>query len=160
MTKKVRAAHSHKKDTMLNRMQELIDIEHMFQSLFEHNPAPVWLKWVRHDHLLMGFVNAAYTKATGISLEAYKGERDKVLWGDTAGEGFNEADLAVIRKRTPVRIAELAENPLSGEMEYWVGWKWPYIVRGKVVGVWGRALPIRQEVYEEHEELIQKLLRG
>ena len=80
--------------------------------------------------------------------------------GDTAGEGFNEADLAVIRKRTPVRIAELAENPLSGEMEYWVGWKWPYIVRGKVVGVWGRALPIRQEVYEEHEELIQKLLRG
>ena len=142
----------HDLDTVLKRLQHLIDTEDRYQSLFDENPRPIWLKWVTPGALLMGKVNAAYTRATGITVRAYSGETDKTLWGDD--QTFNEADKEVINTRMRVKIAERANNPLTHKPEVWVGWKWPYIVRGKVVGIWGEAIPVPVEVYDEFRDLI------
>lgn len=145
-----------KSDHILERIQDLADAEDQFDSYFNGNPRPSWLKWVRGERLAIAYVNAAYTRETGISVAAYKGREDRTLWGDA--QDFGEADRTVVQKRRPVRITELAPNPLTGRDQYWIGWKWPYIVRGSVVGVWGSAVPVDREFYDKHKDTISEFL--
>lgn len=137
---------------VLERLDHLRKSEQLFHGAWEDNPRPCWYKWVRGGQLVMGRVNAAYTQATGITVEAYKGEEDDSLWHGK--HAFNEADREVVRSRVRVKIAELATNPLTGKVQYWVGWKWPQIERGEVVGIWGEAISVPQEIYDEFRELI------
>ncbi len=143
-------------DMVLDRVQHLLDTEDQHSSYFDENPWPSWLKWVSKGAMLMGRVNAAYTRATGITVRAYAGETDQAVWGDEVA--FNEYDREVIQKRVKIPIAEHAKNPMTGELQVWVGWKWPYIVRGQVVGVWGKAVPVPKALYDNYEELIEFII--
>ena len=114
------------------------------------NPVPSWHKTiVDGDKLVMDLVNPAYTAYTGISADAYRGQKDSALWSREASDRFNGNDLEVRRTRNRVAIAEPADNPVTGVPEVWVGWKWPrFDSEGKVIGIWGKAIPYPRALWD------------
>ena len=140
-----------RKNILLQRVEELLEIEKRFITVFYSNPVPTWCKFLtKDDRLLMGLVNPAYTHATSISVAAYVGRSDSVIWTMGEPEEFNKVDRAVIRTGTPRRIAEKAINPKTGKTQYWVGWKWPHMYNNKIVGVVGSAEPFNETFWNQH----------
>lgn len=128
------------KDILLRRVDELLEIERRFNIVFGAHPVPTWFKFLTEDHrLVMGMVNAAYTRATGISVTSYSGRPDEAVWASGESQEFDKVDRLVIRTGTAHRIAERAVNPRTKKVQYWVGWKWPYIYDKNVIGVVGCA---------------------
>jgi PAS domain-containing protein len=148
-----------RKELFLRRLDKLIEQERKFQSKINDNPFPSWLKLVVDGLLVMDFVNASYTRLTGISSPTYRGETDRRIWGSGVGEEFGEYDRLVLETKMPVQSNEHAINPLTGIEQVWVGWKFPYMIDGAVAGVWGQAIPVRADVFEENKEFITSLFK-
>lgn len=149
-----------RRNLLIHRVEELLEIERRFNSKFGTNPVPAWLKFVTKDsHLVMGMVNAAYTAATGISVTAYMGRPDHAIWTPGEAESFGAADKHVLKTGTAHRIAEKATNPRTGKDQYWVGWKWPYVYQDKIIGIWGMAEPYPDYFWDTFGADILKALK-
>ena len=129
------------KDPIEGRIKKLLETEALYKSLFYDCPVPCWHKEYdkRSDRFFMDTVNEAYTEATGISVEAYEGQPDPMLWEDETAGIFFKNDLHVIKTRVVLPIEELLNNPKTGTPQFAVGWKWPHIVGRRIVGIWGMA---------------------
>lgn len=145
---------------LISRVEELLDIERKFNSLFHVNPVPAWLKFrTKNEQLVMGLVNVAYTEMTGITVHAYAGRSDKEIWNTGAAEGFLENEKHIIRTGIPRRIVERAVNLKTGQTQYWVGWKWPFVHQGNLIGIWGQAEPYPEEFWKRSGEEILAALK-
>lgn len=145
---------------LISRVEELLEIERKFHSLFHVNPVPAWLKFItQDDQLVMGLVNASYTEVTGISVNAYLGRHDKDIWNVGTAEEFLESEKHIIRTGISRRIVEKAVNLRTGRVQYWVGWKWPCVHQGTMIGVWGQAEPYPEEFWKRSGEEILSALK-
>ena len=145
---------------LITRVEELLEVERKFHSLFHVNPVPAWLKFITQDgQLVMGMVNTAYTNLTGISVNAYAGRKDKDIW--TVGEAteFLETEKLILKTGIPKRIIERAINLRTGHPQYWLGWKWPCVHQGEVIGIWGQAEPYPEEFWKRSGEEILTALK-
>lgn len=131
------------------KLKKLINDHRQMDSFFD-GPVPCWLKL--HDPSTQTFtmerINEGYEDATGISRAAYKGQDDRAVWLDKSAEVFRKNDLHVTKTRHTIQVEELCQNPQTGTAQYAVGWKWPYILRGTVRGVWGMANLWEKEYWE------------
>jgi hypothetical protein len=144
-----------RKNILLERVEELLEVERRFNTIFGAHPVPTWIKFLtKDDRLVMGMVNASYTLATGISVTAYLGKPDNAVWVAGEPEEFNVNDRAVIRTGMPQRTAEKAVNPRTKKVQIWVGWKWPYIYHGRVIGVVGCAEGFNEDFWRDHGEAV------
>ena len=143
----------------LDRIDKLIEAERERSSFFYDNQFPCWLKIIQGDRLIMDKVNAAYTRETGVTPSAYLGEEDHKVWGPHTGEHFNEFDKIVVETKGPVQSIEFATNPLNGLEQVWIGWKWPYFYKGEIVGIWGCAIPVLKEVYDNNMPIFDYLMK-
>lgn len=148
-----------RKNILLKRVEELLEVERRFHTLFGANPVPTWFKFrTKEDRLVMGMVNAAYTRATGISVTAYVGRPDDAIWTTGEPEEFSTIDRHVIRTGSPSRIAEKAINPKNKKTQYWVGWKWPYVYQKEIIGVVGSAESFTEEFWVQHGAAVLKAI--
>lgn len=149
------------KNLLIARVEELLEIERRYRSVFLQHPVPFWIKFLtQEDRLVMGIVNTAYTEATGISVNAYHGRPDNVVWITGESEEFSVVDRLVLRTGTQHQIAEKGINPRTKKVQYWVGWKWPYVYQQKVIAVVGQAQPYPEEFWLTHGELILTAQKG
>jgi len=121
------------------RIAHLLLIEELFESYFHYNPVASWHKVYdsTRQAFYMDSVNDAYAAHTGLQPDAYEGQQDDRLWEKDAAEEFYRNDMEVVRHRSVLPIAERGTNPLTGVEEVFLGWKWPHVKDGVVVGVWG-----------------------
>lgn len=138
------------KDPVENRIKELIEMEREFYSLFEDAPVPMWHKVYdsKSKRFFMDKVNDAYTDATGITPQAYRGQSDDAVWEDETAGVFYKNDAHVILVRHMLQIEELVLNPSTQTAQYAIGYKWPHIVGRKVLGIWGMANLFEKDVWE------------
>ena len=144
-------------DLIHRRITQLMYAEKRLISVWEDSSTPKWLKWYYEGKLFMGRVNKAYTRATGISLPAYRGEPDSKLWGNEAGEMLNDNDQEVINSRLPLQAFEPLTNPRTKIDEVWMVIKEPYLEGDRVLGTWGKGWPIPAQTFWDNEDLFRSL---
>jgi hypothetical protein len=139
------------KKILLNRVEELLEIERRFNVTFGSHPIPTWIKFLaENNRLVMGLVNSAYTRATGISITAYMGKPDDAVWTSGEHEEFGKTDSLVVKTGTAHRVAEKAIHPITKKSQYWIGWKWPYVHHEAIVGVVGCAESVSEEFWNQY----------
>ena len=138
------------KDPIEGRIKKLLETERLFESMFNDCPVPCWHKVYdkRSDKFFMDIVNDAYTEATGITVEAYQGQSDPMLWEDSTAAIFHKNDSHVFRTRVVLPIEERINNPMTGTEQYAVGWKWPIVSGRSLTGIWGMANMFEKEMWE------------
>ena len=132
----------------------------LFRDAFANSPTPTWYKEYRNGRFVMVAVNAAYTRLTGISLKAYRGQIDEAVWPAETAAQYSDNDQEVMRRRVMMRIAEPASNPITGEPEYWVGWKYPHIVKGECRGVFGKARPWPEDIWDALDDELKARIQS
>lgn len=113
-----------------SREKELVS----FVSCF---PYPAWIK---DYNTRMIYVNPAYEKAYGVTVEEYNGKLDFEVWHNTYAEEYQAHDKSVMENREYVEVNETYQDT-QGETHALNVVKWPLIRDGEVIGVAGMVKP-------------------
>lgn len=122
----------------LDKAQQLLDKHHNeLVSFLACMPLPAWIKDLNSR---MIYINPAYEREYGISVEIYNSKLDAEVWDneEVVGE-YVSHDGLVIRSQAYRSLTEYYVDPQGVKHPIEV-LKWPLIVNGMVVGVAGVAL--------------------
>ena len=143
----------------LNSIKRIkIDAE-IYSSGIIYMPVPFWYKKYENNEFHMVICNLAYTEATGITLPAYRGQLDSALWPPDTAQAFSNNDFEVLKSRKEIAIQELSKSLRTGKEQYWVGRKYPLVIKSKVEGVYGHAIPFLKEDWDKLPEEIRSTIR-
>lgn len=101
------------------------------RALLDSRDVPTWLKSIS-GHML--YVNPAYTRRFGLSVEQYGGRADAEVWDPNTAAMFEELDRRALDAAGCITATvEVAGDTLTVR-------KWPVFMEGQVMGVAGEIV--------------------
>ncbi len=122
-----------KETVYLNKLTELT-------AFFLSSPMP---SWVKDPDGRMMFCNYIYEKEFGISPELYNAQFDSKFWSEREADSFDLNDRTVVKSGAAAKFIERIYNQKQNVNQDLEVWKWPITVGGKLVGIAGQVINVR-----------------
>lgn len=133
----------------------LRDIQQRFEQFMDNNPAIAWMKDDQGRHV---YLNKAYEKRFGVTLDEWYGKTDFELWPQNIAQNFWENDQAVLASGKPMEaIEETTER--DGSRAFWFNFKFPFEDSAGAWYVGGMGIDVteRKELEAEREKAAQEM---
>ena len=97
--------------------------EDRFRMFMDNSP---FASFIKDEAGRMVFYNRQLAERFGVSRQAWIGKTDNEIWPSEIAAEFRRNDLAVLRQKAPIELAEKNIEP-DGNPSYWQSYKFPFV---------------------------------